>query len=108
MSDSRLAVQEEPRETIEDLGVARRNAILRNELEEFSYNLMNITDGDEAAGEGGELFADGVHGEKLALISRMVEAQRGVRRVAKHAASTAVRVGKLAEASFLDGVAGAS
>jgi hypothetical protein len=88
-------------------GDARLDAVLRDGLEEFTENEVDVGGGHEAAGErGGELRAEAIGFEKLTLGASVENAERGMVRLAQHATSAAVGEPKLAEAGFILGGAG--
>jgi hypothetical protein len=71
-------------------GVAGRNAIVGEEGEEFSQDVVEVIGGLEVAGEGGELGADAVQFEELLFLASVDKAERGMGIETEHAALAAV------------------
>jgi len=88
-------------------GDARRDAVLRDGFEQFAEDEVDVGGGHEAAGErGGELRAEAIGFEKLTLGAGVENAERGMIRLAQHAAEAAVGERELAESRFIEGGAG--
>ncbi|MGA2484348.1 MAG: hypothetical protein ABSF92_14675 [Candidatus Acidiferrales bacterium] len=92
--DGFQAVQEQLANVGEQGGVARGDASLGDEGEEFSEDVVEVVGGLELAGEGGEFGANAVGVLKLALLAGVVEAEGGVSLRAGHAALAAVSEGE--------------
>jgi len=88
-------------------GDARRDAVLRDGFEELAEDEVDVGGGHEAAGErGGKLRAEAIGFEKLTLGAGVENAERGMVRLAQHAAGAAVSERELAEGRFIEGGAG--
>src|SRR5213082_3557981 len=88
-------------------GDARRDAVLRDGFEQFAEDEVDVGGGHEAAGErGGELRAEAIGFEKLTLGAGVENAERGMIRLAQHAAEASVGERELAEGRFIEGGAG--
>jgi hypothetical protein len=88
-------------------GDTRRDAVLGDGLEELAEDEIDVGGGHEAAGErSGELRAETIGFEKLALGASVKNAERRMVRLAQHAAEAAVGERELAEAGFIAGDAG--
>jgi len=105
--DALLAVEQELGEIGEESGVAGRDAIFGDEFEEASDDVIDVRNGLEFSREGGQLIAEAVKFEELALFAGMKVAERRVRGVAKHTAAAAVSIGVLAQIGFERRVSGA-
>jgi len=84
--------------------VARRDAILGDGLEELAENEIDVCGSHEWTGNRrGELGAEKIGFDDLALGAGVEDAQRRMISPAKHAASAAVSELELAEAGLVDG-----
>jgi len=88
-------------------GVAGRDAVLGDGLEEFAEDEIDVRCGHETAGgSGGELGAEAVRFDNLALSASVEDAERRVVMLAEHTTSAAVGERELAERGIVDGDAG--
>ena len=97
--DGGKGLEDELADVSENGGVARRNAVVGEEGEEFSQDVVEIVGGLELAGEGNELGADAVGFEELLLLAGVEEAEGGVILPADHAAAAAIGAGEQAAGS---------
>jgi len=88
-------------------GVAGRDAVLGDGLKEFAEDEVDVRGGHETAGEsGGELGAEAVRFDDLALGASVEDAERRMMVLAEHATDAAVGERELAERGIVDGDAG--
>jgi len=78
-------------------GVAWRNAVLRDEREEFAEDVVDIAGGPEIAGKGDELASSLIGSEELLFAAGVVDTEGAVLRPAGHAAGAAVPKGEAAQ-----------
>src|SRR5258708_23199967 len=88
-------------------GVAGRDAVLGDGLKEFAEDEVDVRGGHESAGEsGGELGAEAVRFDDLALGASVEDAERRMIVLAEHATDAAVGERELAERGIVDCDAG--
>jgi hypothetical protein len=76
LPDAALAIEKKLGEIGQEPGVANGNAIGGDQLEELADDVLDVGDGFEVAGKGGELIADVVQFEELLFLSSMEVTKR--------------------------------
>jgi len=92
--DGTAVVEEELGDIGEGGGFAAGDAVLGEEVEEFSEDMGEIAGGGEFAGKGGEFSGNGGGVEELALVAGVEGAEGGMGLVAQHGALAAVGGGE--------------
>lgn len=88
-------------------GVAGRDAVLGDSLEEFAEGEVNVRGGHESASESGSEFgAKAIRFHDLALGASVENAERRMIVLAKHATGAAIGERELTERGFVGGDAG--
>ena len=94
--DGGKGLEDELADVSENGGVARRNAVVGEEGEEFSQDVVEVVGGLELARDGDEFGADAIGLEELLLLAGVEEAEGGMILPADHAAAAAIAAGEQA------------
>ena len=88
--DARDGLEKQLAEVAEGVGGLVRDTFFSQSGKDFAEDVVYVGDGVELAGKGGELGSQLFGFETLLLCAGMVDAERGMAFLAKHAASAAV------------------
>ena len=94
-ADVGQGLEEELGDVGQGQGIAARDAVFGDQVEELAEDVVDVAPGLEMAGEGGETSGDFFGSEKLTFVARVKQAERRVISSDGHTAGAAVGEWKL-------------